>query len=398
MPLQPLYLKKNADRRLRAGHLWIYSNEVDIQKSPLRSFEAGQPVTVFGHDQKPLGSAYVNSASLICARIISRDPDLMLDQSLLVHRINVALSLRQRLFSQPCYRLIYGESDGLPGLVVDRYEQVLVVQLGTAGMERLKNEIIAALEKVLKPAAIVLRNDSSTRAMENLNSYVEVASGTLPAEPLLIENSTRFRVPILEGQKTGWFYDHRLNRARLQSYVRGLRVLDLFSYVGGWGVQAAVAGAQDVLCVDSSQQALDQIPINAGLNGVADRVRTLHADVFEALKDLRQEQERFDVIILDPPAFIKRRKDQQAGESAYRRINQLAMTLLKRDGILVSASCSLHLPAETLLDLIRATGRHVDRHVQLLEQGHQGADHPIHPAIPETAYLKAFFCRVLPAL
>ncbi|EIJ42522.1 putative SAM-dependent methyltransferase [Beggiatoa alba B18LD] len=397
MSSAPIFLKKHADRRLRAGHLWIYSNEIDTVKSPLNSFTAGQAVSVHTADGKTIGTGYINPHSLICVRIISRDPQISLNRSLLVHRLNIALSLRERLFKKPYYRLVFGEGDYLSGLIVDRFNDVLVVQITTAGMEQVKQEIIEALDKVLQPRAIVLRNDTNSRSLEGLNNYVEVALGELPEKVLLEENGVKFHVPVLEGQKTGWFYDHRQNRAELSRYVQGLRVLDVFSYCGAWGIQAAVAGASDVLCVDSSERALQWLTANAELNQVSERVKTAQGDAFEVLRFLRQNEEKFDVIILDPPAFIKRRKDQKAGEQAYHRINQMATQLLSREGILVSASCSLHLARETLVEIVRATGRHIDRHVQILGQGHQAVDHPIHPAIPETDYLKALFCRILPS-
>ena len=395
MELAPLYLKKNEERRLRNGHIWVYSNEVDSGRSPLTQFEAGQQVCIIANDGKPLGNGYVNPHSLIAARLVSRLTSHQLDRSLLVHRLNIALALRQRLFDKPFYRLVYGESDGLPGLVVDRFGDLLVVQLNTAGMEAVKGALLEALEKVLKPAAILWRNDSSTRALEGLESYVEAALGEVPESIEIEENGTRFEVPLLAGQKTGWFYDHRSNRAQLQQLARGMRVLDVFSYIGGWGIEAAVAGASEVVCVDSSAKALDQVERNAALNGVTERVQSIEGDAFEALKALRAERERFDIVVVDPPAFIKRKKDAKKGIEAYRRINQAAMQLLGKDGILISASCSFHLQREVLREQLQQAARHLDRSLQIIGQGHQGPDHPVHPAIPETDYIKCFTGRVV---
>lgn len=395
MTLASLRLNKNADRRIKAGHLWIYSNEVDTKVSPLKQYSVGQQVQVEASNGKVLGTAYLNPNTLICGRIISQNPAQVLDKSLLVHRIKIALSLRERAFPTPHYRLVYGESDQLPGLVVDRFGDVLSVQLNTAGMQSLENEVLDALEKVLKPQAIVLRNDGGMRKLEGLEEETRVARGELPeAGVFLEENGVKFHVPVLTGQKTGWFYDHRLNRARMQQFCAGKKVLDLFSYVGGWGVQAAAAGAESVLCVDASATALDEVEKNAELNGVSDKVGTMQGDAFDALKQLIQEGEKFDVIVLDPPAFIKRRKDIKNGEQAYKRINQLAMRLLERDAILISASCSMHLAYDRLIDIVRGSARHIDRQAQILEQGHQGADHPVHPTIVETAYLKSLIVRV----
>jgi 23S rRNA (cytosine1962-C5)-methyltransferase len=395
MELAPLYLKKNEERRLRNGHLWVYSNEVDTARSPLTGFVAGQQASLIANDGKVIGSGYVNPHSLICARLVSRSPKYVLDRSLLVHRLKVALSLRERLFDKPFYRLVYGESDALPGLVVDRFGDVLAVQLNTAGMEAVKAEVLEALDKVLKPRAVLWRNDSSARELEGLGSYVEAALGEVPERVEIEENDTRFEVPLLSGQKTGWFYDHRVNRRQVQQLAKGMRVLDVFSYIGGWGIEAASAGADKVVCVDSSAKALDQVERNAALNGVAERVESIQGDAFEALKALRAERERFDMVIVDPPAFIKRKKDAKKGIEAYRRLNQAAMQLLGKDGMLVSASCSYHLQRETLRDLLLQSSRHLDRSLQIIGQGHQGPDHPVHPAIPETDYIKCLTARVV---
>ena len=395
--LAELRLRKNEERRLRAGHLWVFSNEVDTKATPLDQFNPGEQVQVIDSTGKFIGNAYINPHSLICARLVSRDKKHFLDQSLLTHRFKLALSLRERLFPDPYYRLIFGESDALPGLVVDRFGDVLSVQITSAGMETHKEAIIAALDKVLKPRSIIMRNDSSVRKLEGLPSYIETVLGEVPDMIDIIENGCHFQAPALSGQKTGWFYDHRLNRERARHYVKGLRVLDVFSYMGAWGIPAAVSGASEVFFIDASATALDQVEANAALNNVANKVTTIEGDAFAALKALREDKQRFDVILLDPPAFIKRRKDVKSGLEAYRRINLLAMQLLSRDGILVSASCSHHLERGRLQDILLKNSRHLDRSLVLLEQGHQGPDHPIHPAIPETDYLKAFFCRVTPS-
>ncbi len=397
----PLVLKKNEERRLRGGHLWVYSNEVDVARTPLQGFTPGQTVEIQSAGGKPLGLGYVNPHSLICARLVSRDTRVMLDRSLFVHRLNVALSLRERLYDGPYYRLVYGESDGLPGLVVDRFDDVLVVQMNTAGMEAAREPLLEALQKVVRPRGILLRNDSAIRELEGLNRYVE-AVGDVPESVAVEENGGRFEVALREGQKTGWFYDHRDNRARMQALVaqlakggEGPRVLDVFSYVGGWGIQAALAGATQVTCVEASAAAMERAEANARLNGVADRVDYVQGDAFEALKALRTDGDQFDLVILDPPAFIKRRKDIKAGLEAYRRINQAAMQLLGKDGLLISASCSFHLQLQQLTEILQRSGRHLDRRVQILDRGHQAADHPVHPAIPETEYLKSFTARVV---
>ena len=394
MDLPLLTLKPQADRRLKLGHLWIYSNEVDVEKSPLKSFSMGQQVLVAASNGKPLGVALMNPNALICGRVVNRDVNHPLNKSLLVHRIKQALALRELAFDQPYYRLVYGDSDLLPGLVVDRFGDYLVVQIASAGMEQAKGEIVDALVQVLKPTGVLLSNEHSARVLENLPEYTEVAYGEVPESVELMENGTRFMAPVRGGQKTGWFYDHRVNRAQLQQYAPGKRVLDVFSYIGGWGIQAAVAGASEVFCVDASASATDAVLANATLNGVEERVAAIQGKAIDVLKQMIVDQERFDIVVLDPPAFIKKRKDQKAGEAAYRHINELGMRLLGRDGLLVSASCSMHLAKDTLLEIVRSSGRHLDRHVQIIGQGGQGPDHPVHPAIPETDYLKAVFARV----
>ncbi|HRD66480.1 MAG TPA: class I SAM-dependent rRNA methyltransferase [Candidatus Competibacter sp.] len=393
----PLRLRKDEDRRLRAGHLWVYSNEIDVEVTPLRDFQPGQPVAIQASNGKTLGTGYINPHALLCARLVSRDVDHPLSPSLLVHRLNVALSLRERLYDRPYYRLVYSEGDGLPGLIVDRYGDLCVVQITTAGMERLKDDILAALQKVLKPAAVLWRNDSRMREMEGLERYVAVATGEIPDIVTVEEDGLRFQISPRTGQKTGWFYDQRDNRARLDRYVAGRRVLDVFGYVGSWGIRAAARGAQEVLCVDSSGSALEQATANAALNGVGERVRTQQGDAFEILKGLREARERFDMVIVDPPAFVKRRKDFKEGALAYRRLNEMAMQVLERDGILVSCSCSQLLSRDVLIQTLLQGSRHLDRNLVILEQGRQGPDHPVPPAIPETDYLKMVIARVLPA-
>ena len=396
MSLPSLRLKANADRRLRAGHLWVYSNEIDVAATPLAGFAPGDQAILEAAGGKPLGVVAMSPNNLICARLVSREVKHILDKSLLVHRLNVCLSLRERLFDKPFYRLVYGDSDLLPGLVVDRFGDHVVVQLASATMEHHKHDVVEALIQVLKPTGILLRNDASSRDAEGLPRYVDTAYGQVPDWVALEENGVKFEAPVREGQKTGWFYDHRMNRARLAPYVKGKRVLDLFSYIGGWGVQAAAFGASEVMCVDASSFALDGVERNAALNGVAEKMACVEGDVFEALKELKASEERFDVIITDPPAFIKRKKDLKNGEAAYRRLNEQAMRLLNKDGILVSASCSMHLPEDDLQNILLTSARHLDRNIQLLERGSQGPDHPVHPAIHETRYIKSLTCRLLP--
>ncbi len=393
-----VFLKKNEDKRLRLGHQWVFSNEIDTSRSPLNQFIPGDLVQVKTFEGKAIGTAYINPQSLICARLLSRKANLKFGAHFFKERLTTALALRENLFDKPYYRLVYGESDGLPGLVIDRFGSVLSIQITTVGIELRKDLLIAALQELLSPSAIVLKNDNSQRQMEGLSTESTVIFGKLP-DPLIIEeNGAKFKIDIMGGQKTGWFYDHRSSRAKLAALVKNRRVLDLFSYTGAWAIPAAMAGAAEVTCVDASENALALASENAKLNGVEDKMRFIRNDVFEFLKQTRQDAQLFDIIILDPPALVKRKKDFKQGYEAYRRLNQQALQVLSKNGILVSASCSFHLSNENLQEILRSSGRHIDRHLTFIFCGGQDGDHPIDPSIPETAYLKTFFCAVSTSL
>jgi 23S rRNA (cytosine1962-C5)-methyltransferase len=393
-PLPALRLKRGEDRRIRAGHLWVFSNEIDNAATPLVSFKAGAAVQIQSDREQFLGVAYVNPHALICARIVGKNPTQGLDRALISERLRVALALRKRLGAGPYDRLVFGESDALPGLVLDRYGAVVVGQISTAGMEALKSEVEEAVRELLNPTGFLWKNDSGARDLEHLPEYVEVAFGSVPDEVEVVESGLRFTAPLREGQKTGWFYDQTANRRRLVRYLsRGARVLDVCSYAGAWGITALKNSAASACCVDSSELALSFARKNAQANAL--ELATMRADAFEAMKQLREAGRRFDVVILDPPAFIKRKKDIPQGIAAYRKLNQLALNLIDGDGLLVSCSCSYHLTADELSGAIQTAARQSARFVQILETGGQSADHPVHPAITETRYLKAFFCRVI---
>ncbi len=396
-------LNEGAQKRIRGGHHWIYSNEVSDNSSSssdsnkvtsLKSMEPGEVANVVDAKGKSLGSFMMNPNALICGRLVSRQSDRGLTSSLIKNRLKQALSLRELCFSSPCYRWIYGDSDGLSGLVVDRFGDILVVQISTAGMESQLDVILDHLERLVQPKGILLKNDGKMRSVEGLESYVRVAFGEVPDQVELTENGVRFIAPLMTGQKTGWFYDHRPNRALAASYAKDKTVLDVFSYLGGWGLTAAAAGASEVTCVDASELALKGVLENAALNGCAEKVSTLQGDAFEVLEMLSKEKRRFDIVIVDPPAFIARRKDIAAGERAYLKLNELAMKLVNHGGILVSASCSMHLESDSLRDMIRTTARKLDRHALILAEGGQGADHPVLPAVKETRYIKSIFTQI----
>ena len=396
--LPTLQLKRHEERRLRAGHLWVFSNEIDVAATPLKTIAPGAIARILSSKGEFLGFGYVNPAALIAARILSRHEREPINAALLRSRLLAAAELRSFLGRGVFHRWVYGESDRLPGLVLDRFGDVVVGQIATLGMELQKDAISAAVRAIPGVSTLIWKNDSGARALEQLPESVELAFGSLPTELTIEETAAsgkplRYRVALAQAQKTGWFYDQTDNRARLAACMRpGARLLDVCSYVGAWGLTALAAGAGSALCVDSSQAALDAAEANGRLNGLTLAVRK--GDAFDVLQELAASKERFDVVVVDPPAFIKRKKDLPQGAAAYRKLNQLAMRLLTDGGLLVSCSCSWHLPAEALLDAIQAGARHLDRLVQVIAVGGQSADHPIHPAIPETRYLKAFFARV----
>lgn len=399
--MRELILKKREDRRLRGGHLWIFSNEVDVKQTPLTDFIPGEAARVLDAGGAVLGTAYVNPASLICARLVSRQDNTPLDGALLRQRLQRALTLREALFDKPYYRLCHGEGDFLPGLVVDRYGDVLAVQMSTAGMEACRDALLEELTQLLSPSCIALRNDIGARQLENLPQINEDALGTSPAFLDIPENGATFRVPFAEGQKTGWFFDQRCNRAEAARYAKGQRVLDAFCYAGGFGVAAAVNGAASVTFMDSSRPALDASMHNLSSNATC-AGEAVHGDAMQELAKLRDQirqgdRHPFGLVSIDPPAFIKRRKDAATGLAAYRKINALALDLLdltgEEGGVLVTSSCSHHLEASALLHGVQLAAGKRGLHGQILWQGTQGPDHPVHACMPETAYLKCLVAR-----
>lgn len=393
LPLAHLYLNKGADKRLRGGHLWVYSNEVDTKRTSLSHYKPGDSVNVLDAAGRSLGCAYMEPQSLICARVYSRQSQCPFDSDLIASHLAAALAAREASFDKPYYRLVYGDSDLLPGLVIDRFGDYIVMQLNNSGIERYESEIVAALVAQLSPRGILLRADSRARRELKLADRIEVVHGEVPQKVELEENGVRFLAPVWDGQKTGWFYDHRMSRARLTSYVRGKSVLDVYSYIGGWGIQAAAFGASQVCCVDSSATALEGVMENARHNQFEDRVSIRQGSAAETMAAIHAEGSRYDVVILDPPAFIARRKDIKKGIAAYRRINELGLKLLNPGGLLVSGSCSMHLARADLVQALGSAASRVGCELRVIEQGAQGADHPVHPAIPETEYLKAVFAR-----
>lgn len=383
-----LRLRPKEDRRLRAGHLWIYSNEIDVARTPLQDVAPGSVCTIEDAQGKAIGLAHINPHTLLCGRLLSRNPQQRIDQHFYQERLLQALRMRERLFSAPFYRLVHGEGDGLPGLIIDRYEDTLILQPGSLGMEQDIGLITAALQALLRPAGILLKAGGAARRLEGLEERVEVLSGQIPERLSVWENDCLFEMDPYGGQKTGWFYDHRANRRRLMTHAAGRRVLDCFAYLGAFSIPLAKAGAHEITAIDSSAPALKLLEENAQRNAV-DPIRIIHDDAMDSLARLRDKGEQFDLIVLDPPALIKSKKDFKEGSIAYRRFNDLAMRLLAPGGILFTASCSHHLNRETLLNHIAFGAQRAD--YAIIAEGTQDMDHPIHPAVPESSYLKGFY-------
>jgi len=298
-----LRLKKREERRIQTGHCWVFSNEIDTQQTPLKGLEPGSSAVLETANGKFLAHVYVNPHSLIAARVTSRKAGLPFSSTLLRERLQHALELREFLFEKPYYRWVHSEGDFLPGLTVDRYGDVLVVQITTAGMETYRDDIVDALQSTLSTASIQLRNDGKMRELENLPLYRQWVSGQ-PVDLLSIqENGLQFEVPAELGQKTGWFYDHRESRHSLRRWVKDKRVLDLYSYLGAFGLNAASAGASHVLAIDASASAVDAANKNAVLNNCQEKFVAKTSDAVDAMRTLFEEGERFDVVVLDPPAF-----------------------------------------------------------------------------------------------
>lgn len=387
--MKTVKLNKDIERRINAGHLWIYSNEINTQQTPLKNFTAGEVVLIETAFGKKLAVGYINPQCLLCIRILSKDPHEKINKDFFINRLLVAQAKRKIIFSEPNYRLVFGESDALPGLVIDQFNKFIVIQINTAGMEALKNYIIDAVKEILDPTTIQLKCDSSELLKEGVSSYNEIVCGELPEAVLIQENDCQYRVSTQQGQKTGWYFDHRFNREQIARYCQNKRVLDVFSYTGAFAMPCAKQGAKEVVCVDRSAFALEILKENAKLNQ-CDVVKTLQGDALTVMQSLLEQGEKFDVIILDPPALIKKKKDFAAGSKMYQKLNEAALNLLNHQGVLLSASCSMQLFATDLLNIIRRAGVATESELSIIEQCHQAADHPIHPAIAETQYLKGF--------
>ena len=381
-------LMPGGHRRAVAGHPWVFSNEIRMDAAA-KALAPGTLVRLVAEHGEAIGIASFNPHSLIAARLIGRAPEARIDAAFLAERLRRALRLREMLVPAPFYRLVHAEADGLPGLVIDRYGEALVLQANSAGMEALTPLLIEALEMVVSPAALLLRNDSPVRALEGLRPEVRWAKGALTTPIELIENGARFPIELGHGQKTGWFFDQRENRAMVASLAAGARMLDLYCYGGGFAVQAALAGAREVLAVDRSEAALAAAAAAAELNGVAGRCRFERGEAFDRMQRLREAGERFDIVVADPPAFVKSKKELAQGAKGYRKLMRLAAPLVNPGGFLFAASCSHHVDPALFADQLRRGLIDANRSGRILASTGAAKDHPVHPALPESAYLKA---------
>lgn len=375
------------DKRLRAGHPWAYSNELALRPEH-RAWTPGAPVRIEGDGGWRYGTFLFNPHSLIAARFVSGDPGEAVDVALVARRLADAAALRARLSLGQHHRLVHAEADGLPGLVVDRYGDLAVVQANTAGMNRLLPEIVDGLLALHPWRGIVARNDSGARAHEGLPQDVRLLHGEAEGAEA-VEGGVAFPVDPLGGQKTGFFHDQRPNRDLVASLASGGRVLDVFCHTGAFGLRALAEGAASALLVDSSAPALEAARWAAERNGLLSRAEFRRGDAFETMEALAAEGARFDVVVCDPPAFAKSRKDMDAGLRAYQRMARLAAPLVAPGGLLFCASCSHHAPLDRFAASLAAGLHRARREGRILNTGGAGPDHPVHPHLPESAYLKA---------
>ena len=373
------------DRRLRGGSPWVFSNEVKMDDAA-RRLEPGSVVKLTTVDGRILGVAHFNPRTLIAARMLSRNHEVEVDRGFVEFRLRRALALRMRLFEESSYRLVHAEADGLPGLVVDRFGDVVVYQANTAGMAGLEAEIQDALQKVLKPRAIVARDDGWARDLEGVPATAGLRVGELPDPVMVRENGLDFVIDPLAGQKTGWYFDQRLNRAFAAGLGRGLSVLDVYAFAGGFGLAAAAAGAERVQAVDSSAASLAQATASAGRQGLEANYATTRADAFEFLGS--GGKERFGLVVADPPAFVRAKRDKPQGLKGYRKLAKLAAARTTEPGFLCLGCCSHHVSADEFAVAAWAGIREAGRGGRLIHSAGAGPDHPVHPALPETAYLK----------
>lgn len=388
--MEPVHvrLRPNHERRVAAGHPWVFSNEIE---GDVAALPKGGTVDVFDAKGKFLGRGYSNPASLIAVRILSRARREDIDApAFFAQRLRDALSYRAAVYpNRRSYRLVHAEADLLPGLVIDRYEDVLAVQITTLGIEERKEALREAITEVLAPKGVVMRAEGKMRALEGLEDARGVWWGDVP-ERLEIEelDGLKFIIDPLGSQKTGHFFDQAENRSFAARISRGRTVLDLFANAGGFGLYAAVAGASRVTCVDVSEENCVRAMENAQLNGVAARFEAGVGEAKHLLEKMVGEGRRYGVVMIDPPAFAKSRKTASAALKGYRDVNAMATMLVQPDGFLVTSSCSYHIEEERFFEAVSSGATKAGRRLRLVHRGEQAADHPVLPEVPETRYLK----------
>lgn len=389
--MQKIHLKRT--KRIKDGHLWVFSNE--LYENP-KKYACGSIVELYDMRDAFIGIGYINPQSLISVRILTRDPDnIGVDKEFFSRRIKDALTLRKKLLgARDAMRLIYSEGDFLPGLIADKYKNCLVLQFLTAGMEAMKETIINLFDEMLRPEVIILRNDGRSRTLEGLALNKEIVKGNLDTLPVINEDGVLFEINPYEGQKTGFFLDQRENRLALKNLIKGGKGLDLFCYTGSWSIHLASAGAE-VTGIDESEKAVAQAKKNAEINNLQDKAKFIKDDVFAFLKNesLKNEQ-AYDFIVLDPPAFVKSSSRIKEALKAYRALNSISMRLIKKGGILATSSCSYHISREMFIDMLKASAKDSGKRIRLLSLRSQGPDHPVLLSMPETEYLKCAFLLI----
>lgn len=386
-------LNKNEDRRIKSGHPWVFSNEI---REVSGARDAGIAAELYDAGGSLIGVGHYNPHSLIAFRLVSRKKADIDSVEFFEQQIAAALSHRKALYpALKTFRAVYGESDFLPGLVVDKYGDYLSLQLLSAGMDRRRGLIVEALRRLLAPKGIIARNDVGVRSLEGLDEKVELLWGEIPETVEMQENGLRFNVNLREGQKTGGFLDQKQNHLLLREICSGKDMLDCFCYSGSWAVHAASFGAKSALGIDISARAVAQAAGNARLNGVLDRVRFEECDAFERLRSLHQEKQRFDVVVMDPPAFVKSRKNIAEATKGYLTVNRRALDLLQPGGYLITCSCSYHMGREAFRDTLIQAARLARREVRLVQTCSQAPDHPVLLSFPESEYLKCLVLQVV---
>ncbi|MGN0314616.1 MAG: class I SAM-dependent rRNA methyltransferase [Fusicatenibacter sp.] len=389
-------LKKGEGRALKAGGAWIYDNEIAAITG---SFENGEIVLVRDFDGYPLGRGFINENSKIRIRMMTRNMDQEIDEEFLRMRVKDAWEYRKKVTDTASCRLIFGEADFLPGLVVDKFSDVLVVQSLALGIDRMKDTILRLLCEVLKEDGVRIRgiyerSDAKVREQEGMERTKGFLSEPFDTQVEITENQVRYLVDVKEGQKTGFFLDQKYNRLAVQKLCQGARVLDCFTHTGSFALNAALGGAREVIGVDASETGVEQARINAKRNGVEDRVTFLCEDVFELLPRLEKQQEKFDVLILDPPAFTKSRNSVKNAIKGYREINLRGMKLVRDGGYLATCSCSHFMDYELFTKTINQAAHNVHKRLRQVEYRTQAPDHPILWAADESYYLKFYIFQV----